>query len=46
MKQFNLPAIVDRIVMSAGMTIGMTIVIITGGIDLWVGSLTALSPVA
>jgi ribose transport system permease protein len=45
LKSSNLLAIVDRIVVIAVMAIGMTMVIITGGIDLSVGSLTALSAV-
>ncbi|TFG50997.1 MAG: ABC transporter permease [Candidatus Brocadiia bacterium] len=45
LKSSNLLAIVDRIVVIAIMAIGMTMVIITGGIDLSVGSLTALSAV-
>ena len=45
LKRSNLLAIVDRIVVIAVMAIGMTMVIITGGIDLSVGSLTALSAV-
>lgn len=45
LKGSNLLAIVDRIVVIAVMAIGMTLVIITGGIDLSVGSLTALSAV-
>ena len=45
LKGSNLLAIVDRIVVIAVMAIGMTMVIITGGIDLSVGSLTALSAV-
>lgn len=45
LKRTNLLAIVDRIVVIAVMAIGMTLVIITGGIDLSVGSLTALSAV-
>lgn len=45
LKKSNLLAIVDRIVVIAVMAIGMTMVIITGGIDLSVGSLTALSAV-
>jgi ribose transport system permease protein len=45
LKQSNLLAIVDRIVVIAVIAIGMTMVIITGGIDLSVGSLIALSAV-
>lgn len=45
LKQSNLLAIVDRIVVIAIIAIGMTMVIITGGIDLSVGSLIALSAV-
>lgn len=45
LKRSNLLAIVDRIVVIAVMAIGMTMIIITGGIDLSVGSLTALSAV-
>ena len=45
LKRSNLLAIVDRIVVIAVMAIGMTMVIIAGGIDLSVGSLTALSAV-
>ena len=41
----NLVAIADRIVVIALIAIGMTMVIITGGIDLSVGSLVALSAV-
>jgi ribose transport system permease protein len=41
----NFVAIVDRIVVIAVIAIGMTMVIITGGIDLSVGSLIALSAV-
>jgi ribose transport system permease protein len=41
----NLLAIVDRIVVIAVIAIGMTMVIITAGIDLSVGSLIALSAV-
>jgi ribose transport system permease protein len=41
----NLLAIADRIVVIAVVAIGMTMVIITGGIDLSVGSLIALSAV-
>ncbi|MEO0448426.1 MAG: ABC transporter permease, partial [Verrucomicrobiota bacterium] len=41
----NLIAIVDRIVVIAVIAIGMTLVIITGGIDLSVGSLIALAAV-
>jgi len=41
----NLLAVVDRIVVIAVIAIGMTLVIITGGIDLSVGSLIALSAV-
>ncbi len=45
LKSSNLLAIVDRIVVIAVIAIGMTMVIITGGIDLSVGSLVALSAV-
>lgn len=45
LKRSNLLAIVDRIVVIAIIAIGMTMVIITGGIDLSVGSLIALSAV-
>lgn len=45
LKQSNLLAIVDRIVVIAIIAIGMTMVIITGGIDLSVGSLIAVSAV-
>ena len=45
LKKSNLLAIVDRIVVIAVMAIGMTMVIITGGIDLSVGSLIAVSAV-
>lgn len=45
LKRSNLLAIVDRIVVIAVIAIGMTMVIITGGIDLSVGSLIALSAV-
>ena len=45
LKQANLVAIVDRIVVIAVIAIGMTMVIITGGIDLSVGSLIAVSAV-
>lgn len=45
LKRGNLLAIVDRIVVIAVMAIGMTLVILTGGIDLSVGSLVALSAV-
>lgn len=45
LKRSNLLAIVDRIVVIAVMAIGMTMVIITAGIDLSVGSLTAFSAV-
>jgi len=45
LKQKNLLAIVDRIVVIAVIAIGMTMVIITAGIDLSVGSLIALSAV-
>jgi ribose transport system permease protein len=46
LKRSNLLAIVDRIVVIAVIAIGMTMVILTGGIDLSVGSLIALSAVA
>jgi ribose transport system permease protein len=45
LKRSNLVAIVDRIVVIAVIAIGMTMVIITGGIDLSVGSLIAVSAV-
>jgi ribose transport system permease protein len=45
LKGSNLLAIVDRIVVIAVIAIGMTMVIITAGIDLSVGSLIALSAV-
>jgi len=45
LKRSNLLAIADRIVVIAVIAIGMTMVIITGGIDLSVGSLIALSSV-
>lgn len=45
LKKGNLLAIVDRIVVIAVIAIGMTLVILTGGIDLSVGSLIALSAV-
>jgi ribose transport system permease protein len=45
LKQSNLLAIVDRIVVIAIIALGMTMVIITGGIDLSVGSLIAVSAV-
>lgn len=45
LKQSNLVAIVDRIVVIAVIAIGMTMVIIAGGIDLSVGSLIAVSAV-
>mgnify|MGYP001113091953 FL=1 len=45
LKKSNLVAIVDRIVVIAVIAIGMTMVIITGGIDLSVGSLIAVSAV-
>ncbi len=45
LKRSNLLAIVDRIVVIAVIAIGMTLVILTGGIDLSVGSLIALSAV-
>ena len=44
-KLSNLLAVVDRIVVIAVIAIGMTMVIITAGIDLSVGSLIALSAV-
>ena len=43
LKGVNLLAIVERIVVIANIAIGMTMVIITAGIDLSVGSLIALS---
>ena len=45
LKRGNLLAIVDRIVVIAIIAIGMTMVIITSGIDLSVGSLIALAAV-
>jgi ribose transport system permease protein len=45
LKKTNLLAIVDRIVVIAVIAIGMTMVIVTAGIDLSVGSLVALSAV-
>ena len=45
LKRSNLLAIVDRIVVIAVIAIGMTMVIVTAGIDLSVGSLIALSAV-
>lgn len=45
LKRSNLLAVVDRIVVIAVIAIGMTMVIITAGIDLSVGSLIALSAV-
>lgn len=45
LKASNLLAVVDRIVVIAIIAIGMTMVIVTGGIDLSVGSLIALSGV-
>lgn len=45
LKRTNLLAVVDRIVVIAVIAIGMTMVIITAGIDLSVGSLIALSAV-
>jgi ribose transport system permease protein len=45
LKRTNLVAIVDRIVVIAVIAIGMTLIILTGGIDLSVGSLIALSAV-
>ncbi|MFP4055589.1 MAG: ABC transporter permease [Candidatus Brocadiia bacterium] len=45
LKRSNLVAIADRIVVIAILAIGMTMVIITAGIDLSVGSLIALSAV-
>jgi len=45
LKRKNLLAIVDRIVVIAVIAVGMTMVIITAGIDLSVGSLIALSAV-
>lgn len=45
LKQGNLIAIADRIVVIAIIAIGMTLVVLTGGIDLSVGSLIALSAV-
>jgi len=45
LKRSNLLAIVDRIVVIAVIAIGMTMVIVTAGIDLSVGSLIAFSAV-
>jgi ribose transport system permease protein len=45
LKRSNLIAIVDRIVVIAVIALGMTMVIITGGIDLSVGSMIAVSAV-
>ncbi len=45
LKLTNILAVVDRIVVIAVIAIGMTMVIITGGIDLSVGSLIALAAV-
>lgn len=45
LKRSNLLAVVDRIVVIAVVAIGMTMVIVTAGIDLSVGSLIALSAV-
>lgn len=45
LKRSNLLAIVDRIVVIAVIAVGMTMVIITGGIDLSVGSLLALAAI-
>ncbi len=45
LKRKNLLAVVDRIVVIAVIAIGMTMVIITAGIDLSVGSLIAVSAV-
>lgn len=45
LKPGNLLSVVDRIVVIAVIAVGMTMVIITGGIDLSVGSLIALSAV-
>lgn len=45
LKRSNLLGVVDRIVVIAVVAIGMTMVILTGGIDLSVGSLIALSAV-
>jgi len=45
LKKSNLIAVVDRIVVIAVIALGMTMVIITGGIDLSVGSLIAVSAV-
>jgi ribose transport system permease protein len=45
LKPSNLLAVVDRIVVIAVIAIGMTMVIVTAGIDLSVGSLIALSGV-
>jgi len=45
LKSSNLLAVVERIVVIATIAIGMTMVVLTGGIDLSVGSLIALSAV-
>ena len=45
LKPSNLMGVVERVVIIAIVAIGMTMVIITGGIDLSVGSLVALSAV-
>ncbi len=45
LKKSNLMAVADRIIVIAIIAVGMTMVIITGGIDLSVGSLIALSAV-
>jgi len=45
LKKANMMAIADRIVVIAIIAIGMTMVIITGGIDLSVGSFIALSAI-
>ena len=45
LRKGNLVAVVDRIVVIAVIAIGMTFIILTGGIDLSVGSLLALAAV-
>ena len=45
LRKGNLVAVVDRIVVIAVIAIGMTLIILTGGIDLSVGSLLALAAV-
>ena len=46
LKRDNLISVADRVVVIAVIAVGMTMVIITGGIDLSVGSILALSAVA